>query len=74
MSFQERVQQLPALGLGVSTEYGAADAPGSLDVLGLVDPVFGRLRHRVGQAAGDKDVSSVLGFNPLAAIRALLRR
>jgi uncharacterized protein (UPF0276 family) len=35
MGFAERVQRLPRLGLGVSTEYGAGDAPGALDVLAL---------------------------------------
>ena len=33
--FSERVNRLPRLGLGVSTEYGAADAPGALDVSAL---------------------------------------
>jgi len=33
--FAERVQRLPRLGLGVSTEYGAGDAPGALDPLAL---------------------------------------
>lgn len=37
MRFAERVARLPHLGLGVSTEYGAGDAAGSLDVLGLRD-------------------------------------
>ena len=32
MSFLERVQRLPFLGLGVSTEYGAGDSPTGLDV------------------------------------------
>lgn len=31
MSFLDRVVRLPRLGLGVSTEYGAGDAPGALD-------------------------------------------
>jgi hypothetical protein len=35
MPFAERVQLLPRLGLGVSTEYGAGDAAGALDVLAL---------------------------------------
>ena len=35
MGFAERVRTLPRLGLGVSTEYGAGDAPGALDVLAL---------------------------------------
>jgi len=35
MRFDERVLRLPALGLGVSTEYGAGDAPGGLDVRAL---------------------------------------
>ncbi len=33
--FLSRVVRLPRLGLGVSTEYGAGDAPGALDVLAL---------------------------------------
>jgi len=32
MSFLERASALPVLGMGVSTEYGAARAPGSLDL------------------------------------------
>jgi len=35
MRFVDRVTTLPRLGLGVSTEYGAGDAPQSLDVLAL---------------------------------------
>jgi uncharacterized protein (UPF0276 family) len=35
MSFDERVKALPRLGIGVSTEYGAAAAPGALDVFAL---------------------------------------
>jgi uncharacterized protein (UPF0276 family) len=34
-SFTERVARLPRLGLGVSTEFGAAAAPGALDVNAL---------------------------------------
>lgn len=32
MSFLDRVRALPRLGVGVSTEYGAGDAPGALDL------------------------------------------
>lgn len=39
MAFLDRVLGLPTLGLGVSTEYGAGDATGALDVLAL------RARH-----------------------------
>lgn len=44
MSFQERVRNLPCLGLGVSTEYGAGDAPGGLDIAALraAHPRFAR--------------------------------
>ena len=35
MTFAQRVTSLPLLGLGVSTEYGAADAPGALDLRAL---------------------------------------
>ena len=37
MSFADRVAALPGLGLGVSTEYGAGDTAGALDVLALRD-------------------------------------
>lgn len=45
MDFFARVQQLPALGLGVSTEFGAGDQPGALDLnaLGYADPSWGML-------------------------------
>ncbi len=33
--FLQRVQRLPWLGLGVSTEFGAGDAPGGLDLVAL---------------------------------------
>lgn len=32
MSFLDRIHALPRLGVGVSTEYGAGDAPGALDL------------------------------------------
>jgi len=35
MSFLDRVSQLPVLGIGVSTEYGAAESPGALNPLEL---------------------------------------
>ena len=34
-SFASRVQRLPLLGIGVSTEYGSADAAGALDTARL---------------------------------------
>jgi hypothetical protein len=33
-SFAQRVRHLPVLGLGISTEYGAAKAPEALDICG----------------------------------------
>ena len=45
-----------------------------LDPLGLVEPMLHAARKRLGAAAGNKDVESVLGFDPLAALRALLKR
>jgi uncharacterized protein (UPF0276 family) len=42
MMFPDRVHQLPVLGLGVSTEHGASDRPGSLDLNALcyAEPTF----------------------------------
>jgi hypothetical protein len=42
--------------------------------MGFLDPMLARVRDRLGSAAGDKDVSGTLGFDPLAALRALLKR
>jgi hypothetical protein len=33
-----------------------------------------RARKRIGTVVGDKDVARTLGFDPLAVLRALLRR
>jgi hypothetical protein len=45
-----------------------------LDRLGLLEPALHSVRKRLGAAAGGKDVENLLGFDPLAALRALLRR
>jgi len=45
-----------------------------VDPFGFFDSMVQTARNRVGDAAGDKDVSKVLGFDPLAALRALLTR
>jgi hypothetical protein len=45
-----------------------------LDLFGFLDPMLRTFRKRLGSAAGDKDVGHVLGFDPMAALRALLRR
>jgi hypothetical protein len=44
------------------------------DTLRRLDPLMAAARKRLGRAAGDKDVTTTLGFDPLAALRALLRR
>jgi hypothetical protein len=45
-----------------------------LDPFGFLDPVLRGVRARLGTAAGDKDVTGTLGFDPMAALRALLKR
>jgi hypothetical protein len=45
-----------------------------LDPFGFLDPVLRGVRARLGAAAGTKDVSGTLGFDPMAALRALLKR
>jgi hypothetical protein len=45
-----------------------------IDPFGFLDPVLGGVRARLGSAVGDKDVPRVLGFDPMAALRALLKR
>jgi len=47
---------------------------GRIDALGLLEPALLRARRRLGAAAGSRDVETVLGFDPLAALRALLKR
>jgi len=45
-----------------------------LDPFGFVDPLLRSARGGVGKAAGTRDVTGTLGFDPLAALRALLAR
>ncbi len=45
-----------------------------IDPLGLSEPVLRTLRRRLGSATGDRGISHVLGFDPMAALRSLLRR
>ncbi len=47
---------------------------GRSDALRRFEPVMASMRKRIGDAAGDRDVSHTLGFDPLAVLRALLRR
>jgi hypothetical protein len=47
---------------------------GRSDTLRRFEPLMAEARRRLGNVAGDRDVSSTLGFDPLAALRALLRR
>lgn len=44
------------------------------DVFGLVTPALNMMKDKLGSAAGVRDVENALGFDPLAALRALLRR
>jgi hypothetical protein len=69
-----------AVGLALSVD-GAKYAFDSLKTLtrrvhplGFLDPALRGIRARLGAAAGDKDVGRVLGFDPIAVLRALLRR
>lgn len=52
---------------------GAKIITGRIDALGLFDPLLRVARERLGAATG-KDVPGALGFDPMAALRALLRR
>jgi len=47
---------------------------GQSHTLRRLEPIMAHARKRLGDAVGDRDVSSTLGFDPLAALRALLRR
>lgn len=69
-----------AIGLAVGFD-GARYAAHSLkafttriDTFGLLEPALRKARDRLGAAAGHKDVSQLLGFDPLALLRALLKR
>jgi hypothetical protein len=52
---------------------GAKLITGRFDPVALFDPLLKMARARLGAATG-KDVSGSLGFDPMAALRALLRR
>jgi hypothetical protein len=47
---------------------------GQSSTLRRLEPLMSHARRRLGDVVGDRDVSSTLGFDPLAALRALLRR
>jgi hypothetical protein len=47
---------------------------GRSDALRRLEPYMASARRRLGSAAGDRDVTRTLGFDPLAVLRALLRR
>jgi hypothetical protein len=46
----------------------------AIDPFGFVEPALRAARKRIGAAVGGKDLEGVLGFDPIAALRALLRR
>lgn len=70
----------PALGLAVgadSARYAfekARKLTERFDVLGILEPALARARERFGDTATQKGIEDALGFDPLAALRALLRR
>jgi hypothetical protein len=45
-----------------------------VDRFGFVDSMLANVRKRASAALGDKDVTGVLGFNPIEVLRALIRR
>ena len=47
---------------------------GRIGPLARLDPLFASMRARLGSAAGEKDMSQTLGFDPMAVLRQLLRR
>lgn len=47
---------------------------GRSDSLKRLEPLMAVARETLGKAAGDRDLSTTLGFDPLEALRALLRR
>lgn len=53
---------------------GIRAVSGRIEALRALDPLFAGVRRRIGSVVGDRDVSSLLGFDPMAALRALLAR
>jgi hypothetical protein len=47
---------------------------GRVAPLARLEPMLASIRARVGSAAGERDVSHVLGFDPMQVLRQLLRR
>lgn len=63
-----------ALALGVDGARLAAEKLGKLPAIQRFQPFFSLVRDTLEDAAGDSDVSQMLGFNPLEALRTLLAR
>lgn len=53
---------------------GLRAVTGRIEAFRRVEPFVTRARERLGEALGERDVSATLGFDPLEALRALLRR
>jgi hypothetical protein len=70
----------PSIGLAVGFDgarfayEGLRAVTARIDLLGLVDPTLQRARKQLGKMAGDRDLSGILGFDPLEALRRLLHR
>ena len=69
-----------AIGLALGFD-GARYAAHSLKALSsrihafrFLEPTLRAARARIGAAAGDKDVGHILGCDPMAILRALLKR
>jgi hypothetical protein len=70
----------PAVGLALGFDGARYAAHGlrvltdRLDPFGLLQPALTKARERLRKVTGDKDVSQILGFDPMAILRALLKR
>lgn len=70
----------PSIGLAVGVDGARAAFEGlrslsaRLGVQGALAPAVHLARQGLGRAAGDRDLATILGFDPLEALRALLQR
>lgn len=70
----------PAIGLAIGFDgaryafEGVRALTARVGVLDALGPAVRVAREGLGRAAGDRDLTGVLGFSPLEALRALLRR
>ncbi len=70
----------PGLGLALGVDgaryayEGLRILTGRIEAFQAAEPLFAAVRQKLGEVVGDRDIGQLLGFDPMAALRALISR